>query len=113
MLFSSVVANREKIRFHTPGHSRPDERLLDCDVTELPYSDNLYRPEGPIKELETFLASAYRAERAFLSCQGATHNIFQAIYACLPYGAFLVVGDAHLSVYNALRVFSAKAYRAP
>lgn len=111
MLFSSVVANREKIRFHTPGHSRPDKRLLDCDVTELPYSDNLYRPEGPIKELETFLASAYRAERAFLSCQGATHNIFQSIYACIPYGAFLVVGDAHLSVYNALRVFSAKAYR--
>ncbi|MBR1747258.1 MAG: aminotransferase class I/II-fold pyridoxal phosphate-dependent enzyme [Clostridia bacterium] len=110
MLYDSVLSNAQKIRFHTPGHGELPPDLWKTDVTELPYSDNLATPTGAIKDLEKFLASAYRAEAAFLSTQGATHNIMQAIYATKDDGAFLVVGKAHLSVYNALRLFGTKAY---
>lgn len=110
MLYDGILSQANKIRFHTPGHGELPTDLLRVDVTELPYSDNLANPTGEIRSLEKNLASAFRAEAAFLSTQGATHNIFQAIYATRDSGAFLVVGKTHLSVYNALRLFCCKAY---
>lgn len=110
MLCNSILKNRDKIRFHTPGHGKLPSELLECDVTELSYSDNLASPSGEIAGLEKKLASAYKAEAAFLSTQGATLNVMQAVYARLGGGAFWVIGKTHLSVYNALRLFSAKAY---
>lgn len=112
MLSDRIAANKDKVRFHTPGHGELNADLVDCDVTELPYTDNLLSPVGDILRLEKKLASAYRAEAAFISTQGATFNVFQSVYARLNYGAFLVVGQAHVSVYNALRFFRAKAYHA-
>ena len=110
MLVESILRNKEKIRFHTPGHGTLDPSILDCDVTELPYSDNLANPVAELKESEKYLASAFDTEAAFLSTQGATFSIMQAIYACADRGAFLVVGKAHCSIYNGLRLCSAKAY---
>ncbi len=110
MLFPQIFGNREKIRFHTPGHGKLDESLLYCDVTELSYSDNLAAPQNEIKNLESFLASAYKAEAAFLSTQGATHSVMQAVYAVKNAGAILIVGKTHISVYNAARLFKVKTY---
>ncbi len=110
-LTDTVNANRQKIRFHTPGHSgQLDKNLMDCDVTELSYSDNLLSPTGIINELEKKLASAYNVEACFISTQGATANIFMAIFACKSKGDFLIVGKAHVSIYNAMRLFNARAY---
>lgn len=112
MLFEEIIRQKDKIRFHTPGHSRPNENLLSCDVTELSYSDNLLSPNGEIAKLEKILASAYSAEAAFLSTQGATLNIFMAVYAVKDDGDILVIGNAHRSVYNALRLFKSPAFHA-
>lgn len=110
MLFKSILSCKEKIRFHTPGHGKLDASILDCDVTELSYSDNLLSPSGEIKSLEKNLASAYNAEAAFLSTQGATLNIMQAICARADEGDILIVGQTHVSVYNACRLFNVNAY---
>lgn len=110
MLYDSILSQSQKIRFHTPGHGELPADLLKVDVTELPYSDNLASPRGELKTLENFLASAYGAEAAFLSTQGATHNLHQAVYARKDDGAFLLVGKTHLSIYNALRMFGCDAY---
>ena len=65
MLYDSIIANAQKIRFHTPGHGDLPTDLLKVDVTELPYSDNLAHPTKEIADLEKYLASAYGAEAAF------------------------------------------------
>lgn len=111
MLTRDILENSELISFHTPSHAgNLNKETLLCDVTELFYSDNLLSPQGAIKDLETYIASAYNAEACFISTQGATHNIFQAIFATYENGAFLTVGKCHASVYNALRLFKAKTY---
>ena len=111
MLTRDILDNSELISFHTPSHAgKLSEKTLLCDVTELFYSDNLLSPQNEIKNLETYVASAYNAEACFISTQGATHNIFQAVFATKDEGAFLIVGKAHASVYNALRIFNADTY---
>ncbi|MDI9487534.1 MAG: hypothetical protein QM214_06485 [Bacillota bacterium] len=99
------------IRFHTPGHSgRLPKALIKTDITELFYSDNLLNPKDGIKKLEKKLSSIYLSDSAFISANGATNSLMTAIYALKDKGAFLIVGDAHSSVYNALRVFNLQAY---
>ena len=109
-LTEEIVKRADAVRFHTPSYAGIDLGLQKCDVTELPYTDNLLCPTSALAELEKELASAYKAEACFISTQGATFNLFQAVYACLPRGAFLLVGKLHASVYNAMRHFGATAY---
>ncbi len=112
-LTAAILENGNKISFHTPSHAGvlPDD-ITKTDVTELPYTDNLLSSVSYIAELERKTASVYKAEACFISTQGATHNIFQAVYSVSKLGAFLIVGNAHVSVYNALSVCRAKAYHA-
>lgn len=110
-LIGSIHACADKIRFHTPSHAgNLTIDAAECDVTELPYTDNLLSPISHISELEKNIASAYGAEACFISTQGTTGSIFQAIFATKDDGAFLIVGKTHCSVYNALRVFGCKAF---
>lgn len=110
-LTTEILQRADRIRFHTPGHDTEiGKSLCKCDVTELPYTDNLLSPVSALRQLEKELASAYKAEACFISTQGATHNILQAVYAVKDEGAFLIVGAAHASVYNAMRAFSLRAY---
>ena len=110
-LYEAIEKNASKVRFHTPSHAGTQTvDFATTDVTELPYTDNLLCPASLLSDLEQFIASVFRAEACFISTQGATHNILQAIFAEKENGAFLIVGQAHASVYNALRVLGAKAY---
>lgn len=109
MLFDKIGQNSYKIGFHTPGYI-PGNDFFGCDVTELSYTDNLLRPSGDIKILEENLASVYRADKVFISTQGASFNVFQAVDVIKNHGAVLVIGKAHISVYNALRHFGIKTY---
>lgn len=111
-LTGEILRNARKARFHTPSHAKKlDKKFALCDVTELPYSDNLLSPETVIKKLEQTAASAYGAEACFISTQGATHSVFQAVFSAGGNGgAFLIVGKTHVSFYNAMRVFGYKAY---
>ncbi len=110
-LTAAILENGDKISFHTPSHAGSlPEWIAKTDVTELPYTDNLLSSVSYIAELERKTAFAYKAEACFISTQGATHNIFQAVYSTSELGAFLVVGNAHVSVYNALSVCRAKTF---
>lgn len=110
-LTESIIRNSKKIGFHTPGHGgKLDDVFSFCDVTELSYTDNLIYPCGKIIDLEKKLASVYNAEACFISTQGATHNVHQAVYATKDDGDFLIIGKAHVSVYNAMRLFGVNCY---
>ncbi|MGN0768861.1 MAG: aminotransferase class I/II-fold pyridoxal phosphate-dependent enzyme [Christensenellales bacterium] len=110
-LIGAIHGCADKIRFHTPSHAgKLSIDAAECDVTELSYTDNLLSPLSHISALEKNMASAYGAEACFISTQGATGSIFQAVFSVKDDGAFLIVGQTHSSVYNALRVFGCKAY---
>lgn len=99
------------ISFHTPSHCNTlSKDLLLCDTTELPYSDNLLSPSGIIKDLQNDIAALYNSAACFISTQGATSSVMTAIYAQKHKGAMLIVGNAHVCVFNAMRLFDIKAY---
>ncbi len=106
-LVEKIKKSSEKARFHTPGHSG---KINQLDVTELSYSDNLLHPQGDIAVLEKKIASVYQAEACFISTQGATTSLWEAIFATKDRGDFLLIGNVHSSVYNAMRAFSLRAY---
>ena len=108
-LVAEIEKNATKARFHTPGHSGKAE-AGKYDVTELSYSDNLLHPQGEIVALEKKIASVYKAEACFISTQGATTSLWEAVFANKDRGEYLLVGNIHSSVYNALRAFSLRAY---
>lgn len=106
-----IISKSSHISFHTPSHCNTlSSDLLLCDTTELPYSDNLLSPKGIINNLQNDLAALYHSAACFISTQGATSSVMTAIYATKSFGAMLIVGNAHISIYNALRLFQIKAY---
>lgn len=110
-LTKEILKNASHISFHTPSHNNTlQSDLLLCDTTELPYSDNLLSPKGIINDLQNELATVYNSVACFISTQGATSSVMTAIYAVKSYGAMLIVGNAHICVYNAMRLFNIKAY---
>ena len=100
-LIGVIRKNADKVRFHTPSHAgRLYGNIAEWDVTELNYTDNLLSPSSYLSALEKNIASAYGAEACFISAQGATGSVFQAVFATKNDGAFLVVGKTHCSVFN-------------
>ena len=113
-LNEALGLHTEDISFHTPAHNggilNPALAAAKYDVTELPYSDNLLFAEGVIAESEELVSRAYGFDgKSVYSTAGATALIHAAIYARAPYGNILVYGNAHRSVYSALRRSGAKA----
>lgn len=110
-LFGVLRKNRKIISFHTPGHNNKLARITTkLDTTELAYSDNLLNATGIIKNLEDKVCKVYEGKKAFLSTNGATNSIITAIYATRHRGSFLIIGEGHKSIYNAVRIARAKAY---
>ena len=103
-LVEALSGKKTHLSFHTPAHNGGiviDSRL---DVTELSYSDNLLSANGVILESEREVAKAYGVENVIYSTAGATALIHTVIRALKGKGSFLVYGEAHKSVFNALRI---------
>lgn len=108
---AKLKKHSRNVSFHTPGHSNSlKKRLLKLDTTELFYSGNLLQAQGITKEPEEKLCRIYNSQRAYISTNGATNCIFAAVYALKARGGFLILGQVHTSVYNALRISKAMAF---
>ncbi len=121
-LFQQIKQKEHCIRFHTPGHSgsSPCSEYAELyasakfDITELPYSDNLLNSTSCLQRLQEQLAQAYRYSHSYIFTSGATSAIFCAIFSRATFGGnFLVMGGAHKSIYNALRLAHCKVWQAP
>ncbi|MCG0277357.1 MAG: aminotransferase class I/II-fold pyridoxal phosphate-dependent enzyme [Thermanaeromonas sp.] len=100
--------------WHTPGHkggagaaaefrTRLGRGVFQADLTELPELDNLYYPEGPIREAQERAAAFFGAGRTFFLVNGATSGIASVILAtCRPGDKVLVPRYAHRSVWSGL-----------
>lgn len=104
------------ISFHMPGHKGKDfyESLgmgsfdrdcSDMDITEISGADNLFQPEGIIRETMDKYKKLYGSEESFLLINGSSCGIIAAILASLESGGKLLMArNSHKSVYNALEL---------
>jgi arginine decarboxylase len=97
---------REQAPFYSPGHK--GGRTLDpwfrdhiaaLDLNNLPDTDTLHCPEGPILEAERLIADAWGVGASFILVHGSTGgNIAVALSALRPDERVLVQRNAHKSV---------------
>jgi arginine/lysine/ornithine decarboxylase len=107
-LFESLrqFVERGQAPFYSPGHK--GGRSLDpwfrdhiaaIDLNNLPDTDTLHCPEGPILEAERLIADAWGVGQSFILVQGSTSgNIAVALSALRTDEPVLVARNAHKSV---------------
>lgn len=101
-----TFVERDQAPFYSPGHK--GGRTLDpwfrdhiaaVDLNNLPDTDTLHCPEGPILAAEQLIADAWGVGQSFILVQGSTGgNIAVALSALRPGEPVLVQRNAHKSV---------------
>jgi arginine decarboxylase len=97
---------RDQAPFYSPGHKGGRtldpwfrEHIAAVDLNNLPDTDTLHCPEGPILEAERLIAEAWGVGQSFILVQGSTSgNIAVALSALHPGEPVLVARNAHKSV---------------
>lgn len=96
------------LSMHVPGHKNMTVGNLGRldwtdDMTEITGLDDLHSPEDILLELNEFLSAKYPGYHAQAVVNGTTTGILSAIYAVKDkVDGFLIIDDAHKSVYHGL-----------
>ncbi len=97
-------AEKDCARFHMPGHKGRGE--MDCfkyDITELSFSDNLYAPQGVIKQAQELMAGAVGARRSYMLTGGSSQGVRAMLCAALKEGDKVIMSrNSHRSAGDAL-----------
>jgi arginine decarboxylase len=108
------AGNRNHSPFYTPGHKRgrgAPEGLLQVwersvfrmDLPELPELDDLFAPEGVIREAQDLAAIAFGANQTWFLTNGSSCGVMAAILAvCEPNDHIIVPRNCHRSVISGL-----------
>jgi arginine decarboxylase len=107
-LFDAVkqFVERGQAPFYSPGHKGGRtldpwfrEHIAAVDLNNLPDTDTLHCPDGPILAAERLIADAWGVSESFVLVQGSTAgNIAVALSALRPDQPVLVARNAHKSV---------------
>jgi arginine/lysine/ornithine decarboxylase len=109
-----TLANRPHAAFYAPGHKQGQginplfknvlgSQVFRADLPELPELDNLFAPEGVIKEAQELAAEAFGAEQTWFLVNGSTSGIIAAILAtCRTGDKIIVPRNVHQSVISGL-----------
>ncbi len=107
-------ANRQNAAFYTPGHKRGQgiterhrqlfgEAAFRADLPELPELDNLFAPEGVVRQAQELAAAAFGAEQTWFLANGSTCGIEAAILAtCGPRDKLILPRNVHSSAISGL-----------
>jgi len=107
-------ADKDPVSFHMPGHkgaalykelgySEFLQKIMDCDVTEIPGADNLFQAEGVLKAVMDRYTGLYGVRRSYVLINGTSCGIIASILAAVPRGGKLIMArNCHKSVFNAL-----------
>ncbi len=91
--------------FHMPGNKRKDG--YRNDFTEVEGLDNLYYPQGIIKESLERIKNLYGTKESYILVNGSTAGILAAITAVTKKGDHILVArNCHKSVYNAVDIWN-------
>jgi arginine/lysine/ornithine decarboxylase len=100
-----ALRNRDRLRLHVPGHKGQalfeTEPVQVWDVTELPVTDDLYAPSGPIVMAQELAARAAGAAHTLMLTGGSTAGIHtMLLYSLAPGDTVILPRNAHLSFIN-------------
>ncbi|MBL1209514.1 aminotransferase class I/II-fold pyridoxal phosphate-dependent enzyme [Geminocystis sp. GBBB08] len=96
------LALKQDAPFYTPGHKKGKgisqslkklmgEKVFCADLPELPELDNLFAPEGVIKEAQTLAAAAFGAKQTWFLVNGSTSGIIASILATCGEGDKIIL----------------------
>lgn len=107
-------AATDPVSFHMPGHKGSRiyrengygeflDLLMDCDITEIPGADNLFRAESIIAETMEKYRRLYGVKKSYLLVNGSSGGLISSILASVSRGGSLVMArNCHKSIFNAL-----------
>ena len=107
-------ADKDPVSFHMPGHKGEAffrrygygdflDRFVDCDVTEIRGADNLFQPEGIIRDVMDRYAALYDVQNSYLLINGSSAGLIASVMASVrPGGKIIMARNCHKSVFNAL-----------
>jgi len=104
--------------FHMPGHKLGSgipvhflSEIEKLDLTEIPGTDDLHRPDGVLKEAQELAAAAFGAAGSRFVVNGSTVGLHAAIAAVCRPGQRLITGrDCHSSVVNGMLMAGVSPY---
>ena len=81
--FLTEHAEKKTVSFHMPGHKGSAiyrrfgyddflQKMMDCDITEIPGADNLFQTEGILKSAQEKYARLYGVQRSYLLINGTS-----------------------------------------
>jgi len=113
-------ADRNPVSFHMPGHKGTAiyrengygaflDRIMDCDITEIPGADNLYQAEDIIADTMEKYRKLYGVRESYLLINGSSAGLIAAILTCVPRGGKLIMArNCHKSIFNGLLMAGAE-----
>ena len=116
MIYNFLIEHAKKntVSFHMPGHKGAGiysryhyedflQRMVDCDITEIPGADNLFQAEGIILATQQKYATLYDVDRSYLLINGTSGGLIAAVLASVNPGKQLIMArNCHKAVFNAL-----------
>ena len=112
--FLTEHADRNPVSFHMPGHKGSRiyrengygdflNKIMDCDITEIPGADNLFQTEGIIAETMKKYEKLYEVKKSYLLINGSSGGLIAAILACVkPGGKLIMARNSHKAMCNAV-----------
>lgn len=108
-------SKENNISFSMPGHKggagflsteegkKLYENLCKIDITEVDGVDNLYHPEGIIKEAQELLSNFYGSKKSYFLVNGSTSGNLAMIFSCFKEGEKVIVErNCHRSIFNGI-----------
>ena len=104
------------VSFHMPGHKGSQlykklgygeilDKLMDCDITEIPGADNLFQTEDVILEIMEKYKKLYGSKKSYLLVNGSSVGLIAGILSCTKRGDKVIMArNSHKSIFNAMRL---------
>jgi len=85
------------------GYTEFLEKMMDCDITEIPGADNLFQTEGILRAAQEKYAAIYGVKRSYLLINGTSCGVIAAVMASVPKGKKVVMArNSHKAIFNSL-----------
>lgn len=104
-------SDTDRVPMHMPGHKQnagcaPFLEALGAkyDITEIPGFDDLYEPQGVLKDAMERAARLWKSQNTFFLVNGSTGGVLSAVRAAAEVsgsGRLIMARNCHKSVYNA------------
>ena len=104
----------DPVSFHMPGHKGSGfykdmgygavlDKLMDCDITEIPGADNLFQTEDVILSVMEKYRALYGSKKSYILVNGSSVGLITAILSVSRRGGKVIMArNSHKSIFNAM-----------